>query len=60
MMNRLICDLSISSISLLLLSAMADHPPKRFLRDLLAFNALGKTGKLDQRLVLIHTLQLQI
>ena len=27
---------------------MADHPPKRLLKNLMAFSALGKTGKLAE------------
>ena len=27
---------------------MADHPPKRLLRNFMAFSALGETGKLDK------------
>lgn len=46
MMKRLVSGLLISSISLLPLSAMADHPPKRLLKNFMAFSALGKTGKL--------------
>ena len=46
MMKRLVSGLLISSISLLPLSAMADHPPKRLLKNFMAFSALGTTGKL--------------
>ena len=46
MMKRLVSGLLISSISLLPLFAMADHPPKRLLKNFMAFSALGKTGKL--------------
>ena len=45
-MKRLVSGLLISSISLLPLSAMADHPPKRLLKNFMAFSALGTTGKL--------------
>ena len=47
-MKRLVSGLLISSISLLPLSTMADHPPKRLLKNLMAFSALGKTGKLAE------------
>ena len=47
-MRRLVLGLLIFSISLLPLFAMADHPPKRLLRNFMAFSELGKTGKLDK------------
>jgi hypothetical protein len=47
-MRRLVLGLLISSISLLPLFAMADHPPKRLLRNFMAFSALGETGKLGK------------
>ncbi|MDB2499181.1 hypothetical protein N9X90_08365 [Alphaproteobacteria bacterium] len=48
MMKRLVLSLLISLISMLPFSAMADHPPKRLLKNLMAFSALGKTGKLAE------------
>jgi hypothetical protein len=45
-MRRLVFGLLIFSISWLPLFAMADHPPKRLLRNFMAFSALGETGKL--------------
>jgi hypothetical protein len=47
-MKRLVLSLLISLISMLPFSAMADHPPKRLLKNLMAFSALGKTGKLAE------------
>ena len=47
-MKRLVLGLLISSISMLPFAAMADHPPKRLLKNLMAFSALGKTGKLAE------------
>ena len=47
-MRRLVLGLLIPSISLLPLFAMADHPPKRLLRNFMAFSALGETGKLGK------------
>jgi hypothetical protein len=47
-MKRLVLSLLISSISTLPFAAMADHPPKRLLKNLMAFSALGKTGKLAE------------
>ena len=47
-MKRLALGLLIASIFLLPLSAMADHPPKRLLRNFMAFVALGETGKLGK------------
>ena len=47
-MKRFVLGLLISSISLLPLFAVADHPPKRLLRNFMAFSALGETGKLDK------------
>ncbi|MGB1999071.1 MAG: hypothetical protein ACPHS7_06465, partial [Candidatus Puniceispirillaceae bacterium] len=46
--KRFVLGLLISSISLLPLFAMADHPPKRLLRNFMAFSALGETGKLGK------------
>jgi len=45
-MKRLVLGILISSISMLPFSAMADHPPKRLSKNLMAFSVLGKTGKL--------------
>ena len=47
-MKRFVLSLMISSIVMLPLSAVADHPPKRLLRNFLAFSALGETGKLGK------------
>ncbi len=47
-MKRLVLSLLISSISTLPFAAMADHPPKRLLKNLMAFSVLGKTGKLAE------------
>ena len=47
-MKRLVLSLTILSIAMLPLSALADHPPKRLLRNFLAFSALGETGKLGK------------
>ena len=47
-MKRLVLSLLISLISMLPFSAMADHPPKRLLKNLMAFSALGKTGELAE------------
>ena len=48
-MNKLLFfGLLISSISMLPFSAMADHPPKRLLRNFMAFSELGKTGELGE------------
>jgi hypothetical protein len=38
----------ISSISMLPLSAVAEHTPKRLLRNFMAFSALGETGTLGK------------
>ena len=47
-MKRLVLGLLIYSISMLPFSAMADHPPKRLLKNLMAFSVLGETGKLAE------------
>ena len=47
-MKRLVLILMIFSISMLPLSVVADHPPKRLLRNFMAFSELGKTGKLGK------------
>ena len=47
-MKRFVLSLMIFSISMLSLSAVADHPPKRLLRNFMAFSELGKTGKLGK------------
>ena len=41
-MKRLVLSLLLSSISTLPFAAMADHPPKRLLKNLMAFSALDK------------------
>ena len=48
MKKLLFFGLLISSISMLPFAAMADHPPKRLLRNFMAFSALGETGKLGK------------
>ncbi|MDB9890222.1 hypothetical protein OAD74_02400 [Alphaproteobacteria bacterium] len=48
MLERFVLSLLIPSISLLPLFAMADHPPKRLLRNFMVFSALGETGKLGK------------
>ena len=48
MKKLLFFGLLISSISLLPFAAMADHPPKRLLRNFMAFGELGETGKLGK------------
>jgi len=47
-MKHLVFGLLISSLSLLPLAASADHPPKRLLRNFMAFSQLGETGKLAE------------
>ena len=47
-MKPLVLSLLILSISMLPFSAMADHPPKKLLRNFMAFSKLGKTGKLSK------------
>ena len=47
-MKRIVLSLLISSISMLPFAAMADHPPKRLLRNFMAFSELGETGKLGK------------
>ena len=48
MKKLLFFGLLISSISMLPFVAMADHPPKRLLRNFMAFSELGETGKLGK------------
>ena len=47
-MKGLVLSLLISLISMLPFSAMADQPPQRLLKNLMAFSALVKTGKLAE------------
>ena len=48
MKKLLFFGLLISSISMLPFAAIADHPPKRLLRNFMAFGELGETGKLGK------------
>ena len=45
-MKRLALGLLITCVTILPLSAVADHPPKRLLRNIMAYTVLGETGKL--------------
>jgi phosphomevalonate kinase len=47
-MKRFVLGLLISLISMLPFAAMADHSPKRLVKNLMASSALGKTGKLAE------------
>ena len=47
-MKRLVLSLLISSILMPPFSAMADHPLKRLLKNLMVFSTLSKTGKLAE------------